>query len=110
MFATFPKCFSYKNPLPLKKRIEADIYSHLPKDGRISKLSIKSALAYYTKHIPYLHAILSSQHRIDLQGNFVTEVTDCEKEYTQQKLDDLKAKRTKKDKKSTKHGDKFVDK
>lgn len=99
LLSTFPKCFNYKNPRPLKRLIERDIYPHLPKDGSLSKISIRSAIIYYVNNVAYLSSILGSQNRIDLYGNFVMEVTNDEKEHTQQKLNSLKVRRIKKTKK-----------
>jgi ProP effector len=63
----YPLCFSKENPLPLKIGIIKDIFAVLPPD--ISRLSVRKALARYTKSPEYKQALKTCPHRYDLNGN-----------------------------------------
>ncbi|WP_052046287.1 ProQ/FINO family protein [Candidatus Paracaedibacter symbiosus] len=71
---TYPNCFNWDEPKPLKKRIEKDIFATLPEDLPFPRLAIRWAIAYYAGAPRYLDALSKSQHRFDLQGEPVEEV------------------------------------
>ena len=50
---TYPLCFKAEEPIPLKKRIEKDIFSELPEGLPFSKVSMREALHYYTSSPQY---------------------------------------------------------
>jgi ProP effector len=74
LYVTFPSCFNRTSPKPLKRRIEKDIYPHLPADQLISRLAIRRAIAFYTRWFKYRKALAESTHRYDLKGNPVEEI------------------------------------
>jgi len=65
---TFPQCFNVSTPKPLKRHIEEDIFLQLPKDGSISKRSIRRALAFYSKRRAYSRALVENPMRFNLEG------------------------------------------
>ncbi|RZI46369.1 ProQ/FINO family protein [Candidatus Finniella inopinata] len=84
--STFPEAFNFKNPKPLKVSITKDIYDHLPDDGTISKVKLRSALKYYTHSTYYLKALAESEDRVDLSGASVEPIDASHKEFTQKIL------------------------
>lgn len=83
---TFPECFNFKKPIPLKRRIEKDIFPFLPKDDSISKTILKAAIVYYTRNIRYQKAVNTYKHRFDLEGNIVDTVKTSDKEYAKKRI------------------------
>ena len=77
----FPQCFNLSSPKPLKKHIEADIFLQLPKDGSISRRSIRIVLAFYVKQNAYYKALLENSHRFNLEGLAIEEIESSHKEY-----------------------------
>jgi len=65
---TFPQCFNVSSPKPLKRHIEEDIFLQLPKDGSLSKRSIRRALAFYTKRQVYSKSLVENPLRFNLEG------------------------------------------
>lgn len=65
---TFPQCFDVSAPKPLKRHIHEDLFLQLPKDGYISKRSIRRALAFYTKRKDYSRSLLENPQRFNLEG------------------------------------------
>ncbi len=80
LYQTFPLCFDRAHPKPLKRRIEKDIYPLLPEDQSISRLTLRRAIAFYTRWVKYRRALTESTHRYDLQGNPVEEIQGAHKE------------------------------
>jgi len=83
----YPICFNRLEPKPLKLKIEQDIYQDLgltfntissTEDQQTgttitpldipSKKSIRDAIGYYTRNIRYHRAVLTTQYRINFQG------------------------------------------
>lgn len=65
---TFPLCFNVSTPKPLKRHIEEDIFLQLPKDGSLSKRSIRRVLAFYTKRKAYARSLTENPMRFNLEG------------------------------------------
>jgi sRNA-binding protein len=86
LYKTFPQCFDRLNPKPLKRRIEKDIYPHLPEDQSISRLTLRRAIAFYTRWIKYRRALAQTTHRYDLEGNPVEEIQGAHKERAEVQL------------------------
>ncbi len=85
---TFPDCFNVSNPKPLKKRIEADIFSHLSENKiEISKRSIRKVLPLYVRQNKYHKALLENQHRFNLAGSPFEEISLADREYAESILD-----------------------
>ncbi len=80
---TFPDTFNFKQPKPLKLNITHDIYAHLPDDGSISKVKLRSAIKYYTHSTFYLKALVDASDRVDLQGVATESVDPSHKDFTQ---------------------------
>lgn len=80
LYATFPQCFDRASPRPLKRRIEKDIYPHLPEDQSISRLTLRRAIAFYTRWVKYRKALTEATHRYDLEGKPVEEIQGEHKE------------------------------
>jgi hypothetical protein len=87
---TWPTLFDLKNPKPLKRRIEQDIFPHLSEP--FTKSQVRVALQAYTNRNAYLNSLLKEVQRYDLSGNPVEEISDHEKQYTQRKQLDKKLK------------------
>ena len=77
---TFPQCFNVSTPKPLKRHIHADLFLQLPKDGSISKRSLRRALAFYTKRQVYSKSLVENPLRFNLEGVAV-EAIDLSQEY-----------------------------
>ena len=84
--ATFPECFNFKKPIPLKNHIENDIFPHLPADGSIGPNVLKAAIVYYTRNIRYQKAVSTYKHRFDLDGNIVATVKSPDKDYAEKRI------------------------
>lgn len=85
---TFPDCFNVSNPKPLKKRIEADIFSHLSENKiEISKRSIRKSLTFYVHQNKYHKALLENQYRFNLAGSPFEEISLTDREYAQSILE-----------------------
>ena len=83
----YPLCFNKEEPMPLKRRIEKDLWADaLPPDLPFSHLNIREAIAYYVGSPKYLEALLTATHRYDLQGQKVEEVTVEQQQFAQKKL------------------------
>ena len=90
---TFPDCFNLSNPIPLKRHIEADIFVQIPKDGSLSRKSIRNVLAFYVRRNGYLKALLENAHRFNLAGDPVEEVDSDHREYAKAALEMRTAKK-----------------
>jgi hypothetical protein len=90
---TFSDCFNLSNPKPLKRHIEADIFVQLPKDGSLSRKSIRNVLAFYVRRNGYLKALLENAHRFNLAGDPVEEVDSDHREYAKAALEMRTAKK-----------------
>ncbi|WP_032112705.1 ProQ/FINO family protein [Candidatus Paracaedibacter symbiosus] len=88
---TYPLCFKKNEPVPLKKRIEKDIFAVLPDNLPFSKVSIRDAIRFYAHWNQYQTALITASHRYNLQGEAVEEVTEHEKEFARQQLPTPKA-------------------
>lgn len=82
---TYPKCFSRKNPRPLKKGIMQDILM----EGRWteSKTSLRAIISFYVGSPLYHQAILEGSFRYDLRGEKIEEIRESEKEFSRKRLD-----------------------
>jgi len=85
---TFPDCFDVSNPKPLKKHIEADIFSHLSENKiEISKRSIRKSLTFYVRQNKYHKALLENQYRFNLAGSPFEEISLTDREYAESILE-----------------------
>lgn len=64
----FPQCFNFKNPIPLKVGIEADVIKNLPEGAIISRKKLQRAIKYYVSNIKYRKTLIRSTFRHDLYG------------------------------------------
>jgi sRNA-binding protein len=83
---TFPECFNFKKPVPLKRAIEKDIFARMPKETHFSKNVIKAAIIYYTRNVRYQKAVHTYKHRFDLDGNLVDKIKQGDKEYAEKRI------------------------
>ena len=83
---TFPECFNFKSPVPLKRHIEKDIWEHMSKEVSFSKAIIKAAIIYYTRNVRYQKAVQSYKHRFDLEGNLVDRVKEDDRDYAEKRI------------------------
>lgn len=83
---TYPLCFKAEAPVPLKKRIEKDIFSELPEGLPFSKVSMREALHYYTSSPQYRTNLMTATHRYNLQGDVMEEVTPAEQQLAAEQL------------------------
>jgi len=90
---SFPKCFNLSSPKPLKKNIEADIFLQLPKDGSISRRSIRIVIAFYVKQSAYQRSILENTHRFNLEGFAIEEIESSHKEYAKTVLEQKESRK-----------------
>lgn len=86
LLTTYSECFNQKNPKPLKLKIEEDIFKDITPDHKVTKMKIRQAIAYYTRNIHYLKAVIEGTHRFDLKGQEVEEITPQHKAYAQERL------------------------
>lgn len=93
---TFPKCFNQKSPLPLKIKIEADLFQALKDNeaygAEFSNLNIRKALSFYTSRLAYQESILTHTHRVDLDGNDAGALDDTHKAHAEQRIQEIKDK------------------
>ena len=89
LYEKFPACFNQKDLKPLKLNIDKDLYLLLKQEGAPSKSQLRNALAYYTRNILYLEAVIKSTHRYDLEGNQREEITAEQKVYAQEKFEKI---------------------
>lgn len=82
----YPICFSKSEPKPLKRHIEKDIFTNLLQDLPFSRLSIRKAIAYYTRSAKYRQALINNSHRYDLQGKQVEEIKTEHQQLAQEQL------------------------
>jgi sRNA-binding protein len=76
--------FDLKNPQkPLKKSIAKDIAKN---DFPFSKQRLNKALHFYCYQKKYLQAIVDSEYRYDLSGQFCETISDQEKEYSKDRV------------------------
>lgn len=83
---TFPQCFNLQNPIPLKRKIEHDIFFYLPNNNSLSKKSIRKALTFYTYNEKYQTAVLKGIYRFDLEGKTVERISSRHKEFARNKI------------------------
>jgi len=81
----YPKCFSIKDPVPLKIGIIEDIFAVVPKI--MSKTILRKVLKRYTRTARYLNALVSNPHRYNLEGERVGEVTAKERSFAKTTID-----------------------
>lgn len=86
---TYPKCFNYKTPRPLKIGIHVDVLNE-KKNDEISNLSLRRAIGYYTRGPFYLRCVLQQNQRVDLSGNDCGEVLETEKDDAKKRLEKFK--------------------
>lgn len=87
----FPNCFDVTNaPKPLKIGIFQELAERLnsedDENSSLSKTKLRQALRTYTSNWRYLHCIKIGSHRVDLDGNIVSEITEEEQQFAQEKL------------------------
>lgn len=70
----YPLCFNKDEPKPIKRHIEKDIFANLSQELSFSRLSIREAIAYYTRSPKYRQALINNSHRYNLQGEQVEEI------------------------------------
>ncbi len=91
---SFPKCFNLSSPKPLKRHIEADIFLQLPKDGSLSRRSIRIVIAFYVKQSAYQRSLLENSHRFNLEGLAIEEIESSHKEYAKTVLEQKKSRKS----------------
>ena len=89
LYEHFPDGFNLDNIKPLKLHIDKDIYPYLKQEGAPSKIKIRFALKYYTHNLDYLKALINGTHRYDLKGQQVEKVTQEQKDFAQDKLEEI---------------------
>ena len=97
LYEHFPDCFILETLKPLKLHIDKDIYPYLEQKGAPSKIKIRVALKYYTHNLDYLKALVNGTHRYDLKGQQVEEITQEQRDFARDKLEEIvKLMKTKK--------------
>lgn len=86
LFKTFPKAFTKARNIPLKTKIEKDLFEHIPEGSPITPKVIKDTLSFYAGSRSYLQATLEKKHRVDLHGKVTEEITDTHREYAKKRL------------------------
>lgn len=93
----FPKAFPPKGKAvvrPLQVNIAPIIEMSLKEKGCDLELSrIKRALGFWCSRKFYLKAVVREQHRVDLNGHLVDEVTESEKLSAQAKVESINLQR-----------------
>lgn len=84
----FPKAFNFKEPKPLKLRIQHDL---LLVSSPYSKGQLRKCLGSYVNSKAYLEATVQENWRYDLNGERVEEVTQGQKDYALKQLEYKKA-------------------
>ncbi len=77
--AFYPKAFDVKNPVPLARNIHLELRKDLAKDSTISNTLIFKTMMKWTRSIKYRMSIVQNDHRIDLKGVKVAQITEKEK-------------------------------
>ena len=81
----YPLVFNRQEPKPLKRGMTKDVLAQGP--FPYSNKNIRLALRLYTHFKQYHEAVMSHDHRYDLEGTPVELVTEAEKAYSQIQLD-----------------------
>lgn len=89
LYEHFPESFNLDNVKPLKLHIDKDIYPHIEQEGSPSRIKIRSALKYYTHNIDYIKALINGTHRYDLKGQQAEEITQEQKDFARDKLEEI---------------------
>jgi len=79
----YPQCFNINAIKPLKIGIYDDIRAEHPE---LNEKVLKAAIQIYCGRMDYLRSCVSSQYRIDLQGNEVEAITEKNIKHSQQRL------------------------
>jgi len=95
----FPHAFIEGQHIPLKIGILEDIFKTLPEDGSMSRKAIRDAIKFYTKGFYYHISVLKQTHRIDLEGNLSSLITEEEKRHSAECLKAIKKYQAQRDKK-----------
>lgn len=90
LYAKFPNIINRKNPKPLMVGVAKVLGEHLPEDIAFDDLKI--ALRAYYKSQAYMRAILIEPHRVNLQGEAVSDVTFVEKKSAKDSLERIQIK------------------
>ncbi len=93
LFKVYPAVFLVHDPIPLALGTSKELIGQLPES--ISKNDLKLAMSWYCGRTSYLQAILKNTQRINLQGELVSEITESEKSFAQERLDNKGKKKTK---------------
>lgn len=95
LYETFPDCFNWEAPKPLKLKIELEIFTLLTPETP-TKTAVRRAIEYYTSSTRYLKATIQNEKRFDLKG---LETDDCidesHKQYAQDIIDRRKKRNAK---------------
>lgn len=87
--STFPEAFNTESRVrPLKKGIMDDIFAYLDKNPEpdLSRSKLREAVVMFTRRMEYLVCLKCRNDRIDLEGNFASEVTEEEAEQAVSKI------------------------
>jgi sRNA-binding protein len=90
LYAKFPNIINRKNPKPLMVGVAKVLGEHLPEDIAFDDLKI--ALRAYYKSQAYMRAMLIEPHRVNLQGEAVSDVTFVEKKSAKDSLERIQIK------------------
>lgn len=83
----WPHIFDAKKPQPLAVGIHLAIMEDAERKGiEISEWEVKTGLVFYTRREAYLKSLIHCEHRIDIHGNKVDEITVNQKEDADKKI------------------------
>ena len=91
---TFPKCFSKKEPKPLKTNIFHEIIDRLGDSLPYSKSILRQTLKIYCHTFKYLNNTLEFNFRTGLDGEKADNITQAHREYVKEQLMKSKKKQT----------------
>lgn len=86
---TFPEVFNTENRVrPLKKGIMDDIFAYLDDNPEptLSRSKLREAVVMFSRRMEYLVCLKCRNDRVDLNGNFASEVTLEESEMAMKKI------------------------
>jgi ProP effector len=75
---------------PLKIGILEEIFKTLPEDGSMPRTAVRETIKFYTKGFQYHMSILKQTHRIDLEGNPSSLITEEERKHSAECLKAIK--------------------
>jgi hypothetical protein len=80
----FPAVFDFVSPKPLKRRIEEDVFQHLP--AHLTLTQVRQGLRAWISRTVYLKAVVKEEWRYNLAGEAVEEIDEAQKEYSRQQI------------------------